>query len=183
MKYIFYFLFLLIASNLQGQTYAKINGVTALVLIPNIGLETSISKKNTFSIDINTSLWKSVNNAPLEFVLVTPEVRHYFKQKYQGIYFGLHLGFGAFNIQKWNYTNTTLNQKGFNYFLGGTLGYEKKISEKMLLEFFVGGGSIQSFYKGYDLATGKRVESATRYNKSGEFIPYRGGIMICYRLE
>ena len=52
-----------------------------------------------------------------------------------------------------------------------------------MLEVFIGGGSQQAFYKGYDAITGQRKEKAKNYNKSGEWLPYRGGIMICYKLN
>jgi hypothetical protein len=52
-----------------------------------------------------------------------------------------------------------------------------------MLEFFLGGGSHQGFYKGYYLSTGERYDSAEGYNKSGEWIPYRGGVMVSYRIN
>ena len=57
------------------------------------------------------------------------------------------------------------------------------ISEKIALEVFVGGGSVQSFYKGYDTTTGERYEDAKKFNKSGEWLPYRGGISVVFQLQ
>ena len=47
---------------------------------------------------------------------------------------------------------------------------------------FLGGGNSQGFYKGYYLNSNIRYEPAEKYNKSGEWIPYRGGVMISYKL-
>lgn len=44
MKKIVAFIFLLIFTTSFGQTYIKFNGATALVGVPNIGVETSIGK-------------------------------------------------------------------------------------------------------------------------------------------
>jgi len=76
-----------------------------------------------------------------------------------------------------------LPEKGFGYFIGATIGYEKKLNDRFMLDFFLGGGSHQAFYKGYYLSTGERYDKAKNYNKSGEWLPYRGGIMISYRLN
>lgn len=179
----FYLIFLLFSGIIHSQTYTKINGLTALVLIPNIGIETPISKNITFQIDALTSFWKSANNAPFQFVIVTPEIRYHFKQNYNGFYIGTHIGGSIFKLQKWNYSNTNYYQTGFNYFVGATIGYEKKINEKFMFDIFIGGGNQQAFYKGYDLVTNERLDGAEKFNKSGEFLPYRGGIMICYLIN
>ena len=40
---------LLFCLQLQSQTFVKFNGLTALVGVPNVGIETSIGEKTTFS--------------------------------------------------------------------------------------------------------------------------------------
>ena len=176
-------LFFLICEISLAQTYLKINGITALVLVPNMGFETKIAEKLTFQTDVSASFWKSVNGSPLKIVMIIPEIRYHFNEIFNGFYAGFHIGGGAFHLKKWDYALFNYDQKGYSYFVGGTIGYEKKLSDKFLLDFFIGGGNIQSFYKGYDLDSGLRYETAEGYNKSGEFLPYRGGIMICYKLD
>ena len=41
---------------------------------------------------------------------------------------------------------------------------------------------MQSFYKGYDATTGERYDGAKKFNKSGEWLPYRGGISVILQL-
>ena len=87
MKKIFILLVLFLSIQSQSQTYLKFNGATALVAIPNIGVETSIGEKTTFSVDVMASFWESVNgHNPMKFVTLTPEVRYHFKESefYQG---------------------------------------------------------------------------------------------------
>lgn len=181
-KKILFFL-LLVSALTQAQTYIKTNAVTAFLLIPSVGIETPIGKKFTFQADVTASFWKSVNNAPLQFVIVIPEVRYHFKENTNGFYVGAHLGGSIFKLQKWDYTDTPYYQEGLNYLMGATIGYQFKISEKIALDIFAGGGSQQAFYKGYDAITHERVEHAQKYNKSGEWLPYRGGIMLCYKIN
>lgn len=183
MKKIVAILFILTATSSFGQTFIKGNAATAVLLIPNVGIETSIGKKMTFQFDVTASLWKSVKGIPSEFYMFVPEVRYYFKEKFNGFYVGGHMGSTFFNFQKWNYKNTDKYEEGLGYNLGATIGYQRKISNKLSLDFFLGGGWHQGFYKGYYIGTNDRYETAQNYNKSGEWLPYRGGVMLCYRLN
>lgn len=65
---------------------------------------------------------------------------------------------------------------------GLTTGYQFLINEKWNLEIFVGGGSSQGFYKGYKINTNERYDNRDKFNKSGEWILYRGGVMLVYKL-
>ena len=148
MKKTIAFLLLLVVTTSFGQTYVKFNGATALVGVPNIGVETSIGEKLTFSFDVMASFWKSfAGQNPMQFYTFTPEVRYHFKEKYNGWYFGGHVGPDIYKIQKWNYWNTNKYEDGFGYRIGATIGYNFKITEKINLDAFVGGGWHQGFYK------------------------------------
>ena len=174
-------LFLLSCYVVQAQTTVKANVITALG-IPQLGVETTLGKKTTFQVDALASLWKSINGGPQQVYMVIPEFRYYPKKALEGFYFGLHVGGSAFKIQKWSYINTDYYQKGYNVLYGGTVGYQVKINEKFSMDVFLGGGSQQGYYKGYLLSTGERYEHARTFNKSGEWLPYRGGVMIVYKL-
>ncbi|WP_396185630.1 DUF3575 domain-containing protein [Flavobacterium sp.] len=183
MKKYLTFAFLFISIFSQSQTYLKGNAITALVLVPNVGFETSIGKKSTFQFDILASFWSSVNGKPKEIYTFTPEYRYHFHEKYNGFYVGAHIGGSIFNLQKPEKKNTDFHEVGFGYFIGATIGYEKKINDRFMLDFFLGGGNQQAFYKDYSLTTGERVDKAKDYNISGEWLPYRGGVMVSYRIN
>lgn len=185
MKKIFFFTFLLISTYSQSQTYIKGNAATALLLIPNVGIETSIGKKSTFQFDILSSFWSSIDGRPSEFYTFIPEYRFHFHEKYNGFYAGAHVGFDMFNVSKWNYYNIGVYQTGVGYVMGATIGYQKKLNDKFLLDFFIGGGNHQGFYHSYYIETGERYEldKAVGRNKSGEWLPYRLGVMVSYRIN
>lgn len=170
-------------SVMYSQTSLKFNTVTALVGVPNIGLETNLSKKFTFQVDATASLWKSINNAPFKLFILIPEVRYYPKEATKGFFVGTHIGGASYEFQKWNYINTNYYQKGYSVLYGVTLGYQFEVSPKLNLEIFAGGGYNQGFYKGYFVSTGERYDLAKDYNKSGELIPYRAGLMLVYKLK
>ncbi|MFB9110587.1 DUF3575 domain-containing protein [Flavobacterium gyeonganense] len=186
MKKILIILFILSIS-VKGQTYIKFNTFSALVLVPNLGLETSIGKKTTFSLDVMASFWESFDGKkPMKFITYTPEIRYNFKEKYNGFYTGGHIGFDTYEIQKWDYWKDFPNhyEKGMGYRIGATIGYNKKLNEKFLLDLFVRGGWHQGFYKGhYNDGTPGSYENVKNWNKSGEWLPYGGGIMISYKLN
>jgi hypothetical protein len=175
--------FLFISIYSQSQTYLKANAATALLLIPNVGIETSIGKKSTFQFDILASFWSSVDGKPKEIYTFTPEYRYHFHEKYNGFYLGGHIGGSIFNLQKPDKKYTDFREHGHGYFIGATIGYEKKLNERFMLDLFVGGGWHQAFYKDYSITTGERVDKAEHWNKSGDWLPYRGGLMISYRLN
>lgn len=177
------FLFVLTSSN--AQTFVKLNTVTALVGVPNIGLETAIGKKTTFNVDVMASFWKSFGtHNPMQFYTLTTEIRYYFKDKFNGWYFGGHIGPDRFKLQKWNYFNTNKYEDGFGYRIGGTLGYQFTTKGKLKLDVFLSGGWHQGFYKGlYNDGTPGRYDKAINWNKSGEWLPYGGGIMLSYPIN
>lgn len=179
------FILLLVVSfnAMHSQTYLKINGVTAFALIPNIGIETTLKNHLSFQADVSASFWKSFNGGPLQFIIITPELRYHINSNNQGIYFGGHIAGSTFKLQKWDYTNTQIYQKGYNYLIGATIGYQKTICNNLTIDIFAGGGNQQAFYKGYYLNSEGRYEKAHDYNKSGEWLPYRGGIMFCYTIN
>ncbi|WP_326935845.1 DUF3575 domain-containing protein [Flavobacterium sp. PL11] len=167
----------------QSQTYVKVNALTTLLTIPNVGIETSLGAKSTFNFDILASPWRSVNGKPKEFYTLIPEYRYHFQEKYNGFYAGAHIGMTLFNLQKWNYLNSDRYEKGFGYVIGATIGYQHKINDRFMLDCFLGGGNQQGFYHGYELTTGERFDGAQNWNKSGEWLPYRGGVMVSYKLN
>jgi opacity protein-like surface antigen len=183
MKKIILLLVLLLSIQSQSQTYVKVNALTTLLTIPNVGIETSIGKKSTFQVDVLASFWKSINNLPAQFVTITPEYRYHFNEKYDGFYAGVNVGGSIYKVSKGIHRQLDQYEKGVGYMIGATIGYQKEISKKVLIELFLGGGTHQGFYKGYNIDTGERYDMAKKYNKSGEWLPYRGGVMISYRIN
>nr|WP_315149760.1 DUF3575 domain-containing protein [uncultured Flavobacterium sp.] len=166
---------------LQAQTYIKYNPVPNIYGVINLGVETSIGKKTTFSFDILTSPW-DYKGKPRKFVFFVPEVRYHFQEKYKGFYAGGHMAYVQYYSQKWGYDySPNYYQKGFGYLLGATVGYQLPIAKKWNLDFFIGGGWQEGYYKGYN-GEGERGDGATNWNISGDWYLYRGGVMVSYKI-
>lgn len=164
---------------LCSQTKLKWNAAYWLVGFTNMSVETRLGRKFTFNGDIVYSPWKSVFNNPMQFGQIIPEVRFYPREAFNGFYVG---GFGAFQIfkmSKWNYINTGKYQEGRGFALGLSLGYELNINDRWSLDMFAGGAWQNSQYDGYYTATNERYVA---WNGSGEWMPYKVGVSIAYRL-
>ena len=185
------------------QTYIKGNALFLPILMFNGGIEHQLNKKVTLQGDFFISPWKSFGGKNAQIYMVGAEGRYYFDSAFQKWYIGGNVSLAAFNISKWNYwndnlyvhkdgfvtdyINSNLYQKGFSIILGATVGYQFKFNDRWNMDLYLGVGSSQDFYKGYDKVSGDRYdnyEDPTRvWNKSGEIIPYRGGVMLSYKIK
>ena len=195
-KYLFGFLFL-ISLTLNCQTELKFNLASALVLVPNVGIEVQLSDRFGYQLDTSASFYDNIEGSPFHMTQIFNELRFYPKTKKnnRSFFIGAHVGYGMYNLRlpKWittivdtEYKEEGSYQYGRNAYYGITIG--KKIplkNKKFNLEIFVGGGSSQSNYKYYNKDE-QRIFAITNYkrkfNKSGEELPYRGGLMLTYKL-
>ncbi len=204
-KFITGFLTLFLLGNLNAQeqnpetsVYVKGNALFIPIGVVNVGLEHQLSKKYTLQGDIFISPWKSFAGHEFQYYSVSLEGRYYFDEAFKHWYIGANVAASAFTLQKWSYWSdgefinehngdllvySNLYQKGYSLILGVTGGYQFKISDRWNIDIYATVGTSQDFYKGYDRTTGKRYDSATGFNKSGEVLPYRGGVMISYKLK
>lgn len=170
------------------HSYLKANLLFLPVGVINVGAEFQISNKNTIQADVLASPWRSIKGEHAQIYLGTLEARHYFQEAFNGFYAGINAGGGYYNATKWDHWNMNQYQVGYTIVAGATVGYQMKISEAWNLDFFLGGGMMQSLYRGYrKLPAGEgrvvRYDGAQGLNKSGELLPYKGGIMISYKLK
>lgn len=186
----------------KNETYIKVNALFLPVGMLNVGVEHGFTEHITGQADIFVSPWKSFGGHQALFGIGTIEGRYYFDQAFKHFYVGASVGAGIFNIQKWNYWKSDLYvtkegeltpyrkdqlyQKGFSYILGLTTGYQFQIGNRWNLDIFLGVGSQQGFYKGYveglPETQDNRYDRVENWDKSGEIIPFKGGVMISYKL-
>lgn len=182
----------------EKSVYIKGNALLIPIGVVNAALEHQVSKKFTVQGDVLVSPWKSFAGHELQYYSVSLEGRYYFNEAFRHWYIGANIAGSRFNVQKWNYwndntgtdektgitrKNSDLYQRGYSMIFGVTGGYQFTISDRWNIDIFAGVGTSQDFYKGYDRMRGDRYDGATGYNKSGEIIPYRGGVMISYKLK
>ena len=195
-------------ANGHAQTEAKVNLATLPLLIPNVGLEVPLGEKQSFQLDVLGSFWDEqplLDDTPFHVNQAFFECRWYQQSDTQNWFIGPHIGFGMFTLQKpefaivydyWEQKEGAEKrldipddeyQSGRVAFYGLTVGYKKRLKKDFALEFFLGAGLTQSWYKGYKGL--RRVdlddpeESVYRpFNGSGEVVAYRGGVMLTYKI-
>jgi hypothetical protein len=167
-----------VAQSLDGGTRIKV-GATTAVAIAHIGVERALRREGrTFQWDVMVSPWQSVDGYPLTFVSGVAEWRFYKEPEAKGWYAALNTGAVAFRLQRTDYRDTTLYQEGAGLLLGGSVGRVWQLRSGWSIDAYLGGGTIQSLYKGYDRATGRRYDGAELWNVSGELYPFRTGLMV-----
>lgn len=195
-------------ANGHAQTEAKVNLATLPLLIPNVGLEVPLGEKHSFQLDVLGSFWDEqplLDDTPFHVNQAFLEYRWYKQSDTQNWFVGPHIGFGMFTLQKPEFAiiydywaekegaEKRLDipndeyQSGRVAFYGLTVGFKKRLKKDLALEFFLGAGLTQSWYKGYKGL--RRVdlddpeETVYRpFNGSGEVVAYRGGLMLTYKI-
>ncbi|MBU8882773.1 DUF3575 domain-containing protein [Kaistella sp. DKR-2] len=187
-------------SVIQKKLYVKANALFLPIGMLNAGLEYQLNEKMTLQGEVFISPWKSFAGKYAQIYMAGLDGRYYFKEAFKHLYVGANISFARFKLQKYNYWSdeptqytpqspiypaSDLYQDGFSYFLGATIGYQFHLSNKWNLDLYLGGGTSQSYYKGFHKYLGIRYDTDPDrvYNQSGEWIPYRGGLMISYRLK
>ena len=179
-----------------AQTELKFNLATATLLVPNIGIEVKLSEKIGYQLDTSASFYDNIEGSPFHMTQIFNEFRFYpNKNQKRNFFIGAHVGYGMYNIRlpRWianlsgsEYKEEGSYQYGRNTYYGITIGKKIRLkNERFGLEVFIGGGSSQSNYKYYN-KNEQRIFAITNYkrkfNKSGEELPYRGGLMLTYKL-
>ncbi|WP_312321874.1 DUF3575 domain-containing protein [Soonwooa sp.] len=190
-------------SNNKKDLRIKANLLTLPISMINVGVEQQISEHYTVQADVFVSPWKSFAGKHAQAYLVGFDGRYYFSKAFEKFYIGANVSGGFYNIQKWNYwndnfyvhkngevtpyINSNLYQKGYTFILGAVGGYQFQWNDHWGLDIYLGIGTMQSFYKGYDKVTGDRYDTledraGNDLDQSGEWLPYRGGVMLTYKL-
>jgi hypothetical protein len=197
-----FWMIVMLSGGLSAQTEAKVNLATLPFLIPNFGLEVPLGDKQSFQLDVLGSFWDEqplLDDTPFHVNQVFLEYRWYQQSDIQKWFIGPHIGFGMFTLQKPKFAiiydywaekegdEKQLDSPDDEYrsgrvaFYGLTVGYKKRLKKGFGLEFFIGAGLTQSWYKGYKGLRRVSLETDSRpFNGSGEVVAYRGGLMLTY---
>ena len=179
--------------------YVKANALFLPIGILNAAVEYQLNKKMTLQAELFISPWKSFAGKDAQVYMVGLDGRYYFNEAFKHFYVGANISAARFIIQKYNYwgdgpyqysetspiyDRSDVYQDGFAFMIGATVGYQFQLCQKWNMDLYLGAGTVQSFYKGYVHSLGIRydTDSAPGYNRSGELLPYRGGVMISYTL-
>lgn len=202
------FLFLLIGSGLMtaqsdslfhSKAEIKFNLASALLLVPNIGIEVQLSEKFGYQLDTSASFVDNLEGSPFHSTQIFNELRYYPKLKEgknsRSFFIGPHIGYGMFTLRIPKFITSLVDtelkeegsyQSGRNTYYGVTIGKKIPLKNKKLnLEIFIGGGTSQSNYKYYNKLGNRIYENPDiekDFNQSGEELIYRGGLMLTFKI-
>jgi len=186
------FIFFCVSIPSFGQTYAKFNLATPFIGGVNPSVETAISNHWTFSFDVLATFKNETSTSgPMRILMVMPEGRYFLKEKFHGFYGGINFGYAMSRMSKPGWLDEDYaKEHSFEYtwtmLAGVTLGYEYQFNDRWMAEIFVGGGRAWSMHDRYNWETGQKPTypdgTPIKINGSEEYLPYKGGINICYRL-
>ena len=202
------FLFSLIISGLMtaqtdslfhSKAEIKFNLASAILLVPNIGIEVQLSKEFGYQLDTSASFVDNLEGSPFHSTQIFNELRYYPKLKEgkntRSFFIGPHIGYGMFTLKIPKFITLLVDtelkeegsyQSGRNAYYGITIGKKIPLKNKKLnLEIFIGGGTSQSNYKYYNKFGNRIYENPDiekDFNQSGEELIYRGGLMLTYKL-
>ena len=192
MRYFFLFALISCSAGSFGQTYAKFNIATPFIGGVNPSVETAISEHWTFSFDILATFKNETSKSgPFRILMVMPEGRYFLKEKFKGFYAGINAGYAMARMTKpswWGEDYASSKQYDVSWIIvaGITLGYEYQITNRWMAEIFIGGGRAWSMHERFIYPDGGRPTypdgSVIKLNGSEEYLPYKGGINISYRL-
>ena len=121
---------------LFGQVALKTNVPMDALLIPNLGVEVGISKKWTIDVPVYFNPWSykttenGVGERMLKLAMVSPEMRYWFCDKFNGHFVGAHAMAGVFKTTGLNLPFSPFEDvaqyryKGSFYGAGASWGYQ-----------------------------------------------------------
>lgn len=165
-KIIFISLFILILLPLHGQNVGlKTNVLYDFTTTFSLGAEIGLSKKTSLDISGAYNPWEFSDVKRMKLWLVQPEFRHWFCERLNGHFLGLHAHAGQYNFSGINFSEKMKNGNYQGNFYGGGIsyGYQWILNNRWGLETAIGLGYTHFKYDKYPCAEcGTIIKSDTK---------------------
>ncbi len=167
---------------------AKTNLLYWVGTTPNLGMEIGLAKKWTLEVTGGYNPWtlNEDKNIKMKHWLVKPEVRYWLCERFNGHFFGLHSGYGFYNISgmnipfAWNSDTKNHRYQGWATGAGVSYGYSWLVRPRLNIEATFGLGWIYTVFDKYDCATCGKF----RGNRDKHYFgPTKAGISLIYHLK
>ncbi len=162
----------------------KTNLVADATTTMNVTLEIATAPKNTLDLYVNWNPWEPESGKLIKHLLVQPEYRFWFCEKFAGSFLGVHLHGGLFNMTGVKlpfdmYPGLQTNRYEGEFIGGGvSYGYQWVLSKHWNLEANIGAGYAYINYDRYQCGDcGKRLEKDKDKHYFG---PTKAALSIVY---
>ncbi len=163
----------------------KLNALLAVGVI-NPAFEVKLSKHFSAQIELIGTYWSKGylgTGKPIKLFITFLEARYYPKEVFKGFFVGLNTGFGIYDMSKaiipnyWQEPHNNIMHKGWNYMLGGSVGWAFPIKKHWGIEPFVGAGYTYAKYDNF------KNDVLTIPNKAQSLFAfvYKGGVYFYYK--
>lgn len=166
----------------------KINLAMGAVTIFNPGVEFGVSKHFAIQLEFfGAFAYRNFLGLGYPFLATIGFVdcRYYIKGGMKGFFVGASVGSGVWKMSRTMLTQPLKSQSypipydvGTSVFSGASIGYKFLFKERWGLEISATGGFVHGMHEGYN-AHGVKVFNS---NATAEWLPYKGGIYLSYRL-
>ena len=153
----------------------------------NAGLEAGLGKRTSLELtgDYNPWTLDRDENRKLKFWSVMPEFRYWLCERFNGHLFGLHSGYGEYNISgvRIPFQNKSTQEhryEGWATGIGISYGYTWILGKRWNLEANIGAGYIYTKYDKYECKTCGRFKGN---QKKHYFGPTKAGISLIYIIK
>lgn len=170
--------------SLSAQRFAiKNNLLYDASLTPNLSFELGLGDKSTLNLSVGYNPFEFGDNKQFKHLLVQPEYRYWFCEKFNGTFMGVHLHGGEFNVANLKLPFGFMSQledhryQG-NFYGGGiSIGHQWKLSKRWNLEAQIGLGYTYIDYDKYPCADcGSKLKDSS-YNYFG---PTKAAVSFVY---
>ncbi len=161
--------------------------VGAVTYTPNLAAEIGLGRKTTLDLSVGYNPWnldgEKNNNKKMVHLIVEPEFRYWFCERFNGHFLGVHALGAHYNVSGYDFYNVFDKEYRYEgYALGGGIsyGYHWMWSKHWSLELTAGIGAAWLTYDKYDCPKcGDKIGSDTDIY----FGPTKAGINLVYIIK
>ena len=174
------------AASYAQSTAIKTNLLYWGTTSPNLQLEFGLSKKTTLELGAGFNLFEFSDNKKFKHVLVQPEYRYWFCERFNGHFLGVHAHGAQFNTGGFDIPvgrlDTFKDSRYQGYLYGGGIswGYQWVLSPRWNFEASIGGGYARIHYDKYPCATCGSKEADGKENYWGVT---KGALSLIYFIK
>lgn len=174
------------AASYAQSTAIKTNLLYWGTTSPNLQLEFGLSKKTTLELGAGFNLFEFSDNKKFKHLLVQPEYRYWFCERFNGHFLGVHAHGAQFNVGGLDVPVGRLDifkdnrYEGYLYGGGISWGYQWVLSPRWNFEASIGGGYARIHYDKYPCATCGSKEADGKENYWGVT---KGALSLIYFIK
>ena len=151
------------------------------VATPNIGAEAGLSPHHTMDMSLYASPFTFGHNHKWKHWQAIAEARWWLRKRFDGHFFGLHVGGGEFNISRvstlFGGFDSDYRYEGWNLRAGLSYGYQWVLGRRWNIEAMIGLGVIYADYDRFDCAYCGKLRD---HDSKAFFAPTNAAVSLIY---